>query len=81
MGQNLVPTLDVLRQFGFVEDPEERRSDPAPGHSFDFGSFKLTVVFYLNLKCQRVASFCALVVGKNSVSQIEFELPLLVESS
>jgi hypothetical protein len=80
MGDQKLLTVDVLRQFGFVEDPKVQFSDLAPGHSFDFGNFELTAAFHLNLQFARVASFGGLIVGVNSLSQIDFEVPFLVES-
>jgi hypothetical protein len=63
-----------------------KHSDFAPGHSFDFGDFKLTVGFLYNRNFAKLASFWGLLSTQgpsgltDSVSEISFEMPLEVES-
>jgi hypothetical protein len=75
-----IASIEALQQLGFGPDAEVKYSDLAPGQSYDFGGFKLTASFHCNLYLRESVSFGGLIVGRNSISQIEFEMPFFVES-
>jgi hypothetical protein len=76
----MLPTWEALQVLGFLADPKVQWSDMAPGHSFDFGTFRLEVRFFYNLTFRKVASFSGLISGPRSITQISFEMPFEVES-
>jgi hypothetical protein len=76
---NMVATWDALQHFGFQHDGDVY-SDGGPGLSFDFGRFKLSAGRMMNLQMKDVVSFSGVVSTPRTISSIEFEMPLRVES-
>jgi hypothetical protein len=74
-----VKTTDLLRNLGFVED-QSLISDPMPGLSFNFRSFKLSAICGTNRHFTPVVLFTGFMVTDRTMGEVEFELPPEVES-
>lgn len=69
----------VLQDFGFDVD-QSVISDEYPGLSYNFGNFKLSASCFLNQRCVKVVHFAAVLVSSRCLADVQFELPLRVES-
>ena len=72
-----IATWDVLQQLGF--QPADDYFG-CPAMSYDFGSFKLQATRMMNLRMREVVSFSGFVSTSRTMSSIEFDMPLSVES-
>ena len=77
---NLVATMDALRYFGFELDANVY-SEGGPGLSFDFGRFKLSAGRMMSLQMREVVSFSSVVSTPRTISSVEFEMPVRIESN
>jgi hypothetical protein len=75
-----IPTWNLLRALGFVEDPA-LISDVLPGLSFDFGNFKLDAICGANRNFVRVILLSGVMVTDRSIREVECELPPELESA
>lgn len=73
-----VATWDALQDLGFFPEADYIG---CPAMSYDFGSFKLQAARMVNRYFREVVSFSGFVRTPNSMSSIEFEMPLQVESN
>ena len=73
-----VETWDALQQLGFL--PADAFFG-CPCMSYDFGSFKLRATRTITLEMLEVVSFDGLVSTPFTISGIEFDMPLRVESN
>lgn len=72
-----VETWTALQSLGF--EPEEDYIG-CPSMSYDFGSFKLRATRVINLQYQEVVSFFGFLSNPRTMTSIEFQMPLHVES-
>jgi hypothetical protein len=80
MGEATIPTWDLLPSLGFQPDFTVVYSDILPGLSLDFGNFKLAASCVLNLRCVEVVLFSGILATRDTLAEIEFELPRQVKS-
>jgi hypothetical protein len=71
--------LDVLLDFGFRPDATVMSLEK-PGLSFDFGNFKLSACSAINRWFVDIVLFTGILSTSRTLTQVEFELPRLVES-
>ncbi len=74
-----IATRDVLLRFGFRPD-DGIVSDVEPGLSFDFGNFKLSASWVMNMRFAEVVLFTGVIVTPRTISEVLFELPRRVKS-
>ncbi|WP_458369095.1 hypothetical protein [Pseudomonas mandelii] len=77
---NPVSTHVALQALGFRCEPKVY-SEQETGLSYDFGSFQLTAARMMNLQMREAWHFSGLVATSRSVAQIEFEMPLQLDSA
>jgi len=76
----LVPTRDVLRAAGFVEDWTPAQAGELPGYVYPFRNLDLSVVLIAGSRLRPVFSFSGVFHTNRSVVEIHFEMPTEVES-
>jgi hypothetical protein len=79
MDEATIPTWNLRPSLGFQPDPRVG-SDVRPGLSFDFGNFKLSASCVLNLRFVEVVLFSGILATRDTLAEIEFELPRQVKS-
>jgi len=72
-------TWDLLQDLGFQKDTGYR-TDISPTLYFDFGNFRLFASCVTNMRFREVISFGGLIQGGSVIAQVEFEMPIQVES-
>lgn len=72
-----IATWDALLRLGFLQTDDFFGS---PAVIFDFGNFKLKATRITNLYLKEVVSFNGLVSTARTITSIEFEMPLQVDS-
>ena len=77
---NPVSTHAALQELGFRSEPKVY-SEQETGLSYDFGSFQLTAARMMNLQMREAWHLSGLVATSRSIAQIEFEMPLQVDSA
>jgi hypothetical protein len=77
---NPVSTHAALQALGFRSEPKVY-SEQETGLSYDFGSFQLTAARMMNLQMREAWHLSGLIATSRSVAQIEFEMPLQVDSA
>ena len=77
---NPVSTHAALQALGFRFEPKVY-PELETGLSYDFGDFQLTATRVMNLQVREAWHLFGLVAASRSVIQIEFEMPLQVDSA
>jgi hypothetical protein len=73
-------TRDVLSELGFKENWDPRYAGLHPAYQYDFGNLELTAFESHNRYFKRVFWFSGVAWGHNSLRDIDFEMPLAVDS-
>lgn len=77
---NPVSTHAALQALGFWPEPSVY-SELETGLAYDFGSFQLTAGRMMNLQMREAWKLSGLASTSRSIAQIEFEMPLQVDSA
>lgn len=77
--EQTIETFEALQQLGFKPDPRVM-SDLHPGLSYDFGNFKLNVVFGTSPRHGQAAYFGGVLNTPRTVAMVEFAIALSIES-
>ena len=73
-------TRDVLSELGFKENCDPRYAGLNPAYQYDFGNLELTAFESHNRYFRPVFWFSGVAWGHNSLRDIDFEMPLEVDS-
>lgn len=74
-----IATWVVLQEFGFTPETSIY-SNLRPGLEYDFGKFTLSAALVMNRHFVDVVHFSGVIASSESIGEVEFEMPLLVES-
>lgn len=80
MNETIVATWNLLPSLGFQPDETIIFSDVRPGLSLDFGNLKLSAIAVTSPYFGEIVSFSGVRATRDTLTQIEFELPRRVAS-
>lgn len=70
---------ELLKKIGF-EEVYGKITEKEPSYSYDFGNLKLSAIQVTNFYLKPVFSFGGVAYGTNSLAEINFEIPLELDS-